>query len=296
MSMLVQLSDAWCCANPQTAAIETHWKAWAMLQLSSSPASAEKARFVVGGAFALWALASLIAPAMGQPQSFHDFAAQRALGWLPHAGDVLSNLGFLMAALAGAGLMFSTREQRLPKVVQVMAALFFFGLFSSFVGSSFYHWAPHDLSLAWDRLGMSAAFAGMLGLAVQQRVNDDASAYLAGGSMLVACLAAVAISAQTGNVLPWALLQGGGVLAMLALACLPHPRSTRSNGLAINLWAVVGFYALAKLLELGDGQVFGCTHQLISGHSSKHLVAALAALPVLSAFVALRKRPSTIGD
>ena len=54
--------------------------------------------------------------------------------------------------------------------------------------------------------------------------------------------------------------------------------------------------ALAKLLELGDGQVFGFTHQLISGHSLKHLVAALAALPVLSAFVALRKRPSTIGD
>jgi hypothetical protein len=38
-----------------------------------------------------------------------------------------------------------------------------------------------------------------------------------------------------------------------------------------------------KLLELADHMIFEATHQVISGHSLKHMVAALAALPVIAA-------------
>jgi hypothetical protein len=45
--------------------------------------------------------------------------------------------------------------------------------------------------------------------------------------------------------------------------------------------AVIAFYAVAKLLELGDHAVYAWSHGLVSGHSLKHVVAAMAAIPVL---------------
>ena len=67
-----------------------------------SPAAALRALY--WGA-ALLLLAALIGPAVPQPQDFHAFADQRAWGPLPHALDVLSNLGFAWAAVAGARLL-----------------------------------------------------------------------------------------------------------------------------------------------------------------------------------------------
>ena len=44
-----------------------------------------------------------------------------------------------------------------------------------------------------------------------------------------------------------------------------------------------------KALELADAPVFALTQQLISGHSAKHLVAALAAWPVVRALQSLAR-------
>ena len=59
-------------------------------------------------------------------------------------------------------------------------------------------------------------------------------------------------------------------------------RKPISGAWGIPLAAVVALYAVAKLLELGDHAVFGFTHGLVSGHSLKHAVAALAAWPVIA--------------
>jgi hypothetical protein len=54
------------------------------------------------------------------------------------------------------------------------------------------------------------------------------------------------------------------------------PRYTGSAGLL----AAAGIYAVAKLPELADAWVFSTT-RVISGHTIKHLVAALAGYSVL---------------
>jgi hypothetical protein len=66
-------------------------------------------------------------------------------------------------------------------------------------------------------------------------------------------------------------------LVILLVALLLPPRYTRSNDL---LW-VVGFYSLAKILETGDRQVFALTGRTVSGHTLKHLAAAMAGYWVL---------------
>ncbi|HYP70910.1 MAG TPA: hypothetical protein VEP93_08480, partial [Variovorax sp.] len=53
----------------------------------------------------------------------------------------------------------------------------------------------------------------------------------------------------------------------------------------------IAAYALAKVLEMADGAVYELTLHLVSGHSLKHVVAALAALPVLAAVDGLAHEP-----
>jgi hypothetical protein len=68
------------------------------------------------------------------------------------------------------------------------------------------------------------------------------------------------------------------MLLVLALAL----RKPLPQAWGLPLMAVMAVYATAKLLELGDHAVFDWTSGLVSGHSLKHVVAALAAWPVLA--------------
>ncbi|HEY0137412.1 MAG TPA: hypothetical protein VGB85_25185, partial [Nannocystis sp.] len=56
-------------------------------------------------------------PPIRQPQDYHDFADHRALLGVPNGGDVLSNVGFVIAGLAGllacARRSFAARPQYL---------------------------------------------------------------------------------------------------------------------------------------------------------------------------------------
>ena len=248
-------------------------------------ACARRLRAWLLGFAALLLIAALALPAMEQPASYHAFADQRALAGIPHAADVLSNLGFAFAALAGAWLLHGLDRVRVDGAARALAALFFIGLACTALGSAWYHWAPADAGLAWDRLGMSVAFAGLLGLAVQSRV-DDTCGWLAAAALLVAAPLSIAVWRVTGNMLPWAVLQAGGMLLVVALAWLP----ARAGALPLSLGTVIALYALAKLLELSDLDIFVASGDLVSGHSLKHLAAAFAAWPVLRALLARQRR------
>jgi hypothetical protein len=146
------------------------------------------------------------------------------------------------------------------------------------VGSAWYHWAPDAQGLVLDRMGMAVTFAGALALAVAERVGQKPAVCVMRLTLVVAVLSAV-MPLTHGNVLPWAVVQFGGMALMVWLA-LHQPRA---GALGVRLGVLIGLYALAKLLELGDDAVFHATGDVVSGHSLKHLVAGLAAWPVLRA-------------
>lgn len=238
---------------------------------------------------------ALTGPDLPQPTSFHNFADQRAWGSMPHAMDVLSNLPF--AAWGVAGLWALARAVRLRAIGSVsagLAALFFAGLVVTAGISAYYHWQPDNAGLVWDRGGMLLAFAGLLGLAAVQSVSQRAGIALA-AAVLTLGPVSVQVWAVSGNLLPWGVLQMGGMALILALAwlqpALPAP------GLQIRWTLVIALYALAKVLELADHAVFNLTGQLVSGHSLKHVVASLAAWPVVVAVLRagrLSRAPGTI--
>jgi len=217
-------------------------------------------------------------PSVKQPSVYHAFADQRLVFGVPNMMDVLSNLMF-----AGFGLVGTWRIWRAPQgVVQpgqkCLGALFFFGLLMTAVFSSWYHLQPDDPGLAIDRYGMTIAFAGLLGLAAATRVSDRAGQWLAFAALVCGAWSIWTWSAG-GNVLPWAVLQFGGIALVLGMGSLP----ARADALPVSWISVILIYALAKLLEHADAQVYQLTHTLVSGHTLKHIVASCAALPVLAA-------------
>lgn len=233
-------------------------------------------------------LVALLAPGITQPADYHGFADQRGWGGIPHALNVLSNLPFAIGGVWGLWALQRAPRAALLPVERSMAALFFAGLVLTSFCSGWYHWLPNNAGLALDRLGMAVAFAGLLGLAAADRISARAG-HAVGWGVLVLALLSVAVSAVTGNVLPWGLVQFGGMaLVLLLLLRRPVP-----GAMGVPIGAVILFYVLAKVCETLDLQIYTWTGGVLSGHSLKHLVAALAAWPVVLALHRITRAPTT---
>lgn len=230
------------------------------------------------GVCALLLLVAVAGPATTQPAHYHHFADQRSWLGLPFANDVMTNLPFAIWGCLGLHRVWRLPRSVLEASQRRTATLFFAGLVLTAACSSWYHWQPHDAGLLVDRLGMVVAFAGLLGLAAAGRISARSGTALTLAVLVLGPLSVITW-ALTANVLPWAVLQFGGMALVLWLAS----RSPRSGALPVRWGLVILIYAAAKLLELGDHPVYDLLGHTVSGHSLKHLVAGLAAWPVLSA-------------
>lgn len=229
------------------------------------------------------AIAAVVLPPVVQPQAYHDFADQR--GWLgvPNVGDVASNFAFLVVGLAGLLAMRLPSAQAMGRTCVHAYGLTFAGLALTAFGSAYYHWSPSDARLVWDRLPMTLVFMPLLAATLGERLRWNSDAPLLGLSLLgVGCVVYWKI---TGNLLPYFVAEGGSILLLLlAVALLP----TRWSGRA-QLFAVLGTYLVAFACEQGDKPVFQVTGGMVSGHTIKHLVAALAFFVLLR--MLQRQRP-----
>ncbi len=251
----------------------------------------------VAAKLALIALALVLlacaGPFVGQPAAYHAFADHRAFLGIPFTMDVLSNLPFALGGLVGLWLAWpcaagAARVFAASRAQGAQALVFFSGLVLTAGCSAWYHLNHGDAGLAVDRYGMVVAFAGLLGLAAGGRAGPRAGALL---TVLVLALGPLTVAAWslTGNVMPWLVVQLGGLLVILWLASL----APVEGALPVRWFLVVAVYALAKCLELGDHLVYDMTGHLVSGHSLKHVVASLAAWPVVNAL--LQRRVNTCG-
>lgn len=216
----------------------------------------------------------------------HPFVDARTLWGIPNASDVLSNLPIALAGLLGWGL---TWRRGMGETTRRTAQVFFGGLVLTGIGSAVYHWAPDAIGLVGDRLGMAVTFAGALGLAVSERLGQREAVPVMVVTLLLATVSAVLPMAQ-GNVLPWAVVQYGGVVLIFRVAARPPV----AGAIGVSVGALIAWYVAAKVLEIGDATVFHFTGEWVSGHSLKHLAAGMAAWPVIRAVAQqpLRQNPA----
>ncbi len=239
-------------------------------------------KYLIGALFVL-TLVALLAPAL-PASAWHipHFVDTRTWLGVPNAGDVLSNLAFL--AMGAWGLLRLRAHPDAP----AGAGCLFVGLILTCIGSCIYHLDPDaPQRLLADRLGMAVAFAGFLGIAASERISVRAGQAVV---VLVTVAGLLAAWVARENLTPWVVVQFGGMALAVGLA-LTRPRP---GALGVSLGGVIFFYALAKLFELGDVTIFEATGHIVSGHTLKHLAAALAAWPVIRALrpVATGSAPS----
>ena len=222
----------------------------------------------------LLALAACNLPFIPQDEGFHVFADTHAWLGMPNAQNVWSNLPFLIGGLWGLGLM-ARRRLHLPNdACAASLALFLTGLLFTAACSAIYHAAPTRFTLVYDRMGMVLAFAGTFGLLAADKISARAG-WTLGGLALIAGPASVLWWQVTGDLAPYAVLQFGGMLLLLLAAIF-----WREAGGPKWAW-VLALYALAKVLEVYDYEIYTWSGHFVAGHALKHLFAAATALAVL---------------
>jgi hypothetical protein len=225
------------------------------------------------------ALAALLLPAVPQPAEYHDFADRRTILGIANFFDVASNLAFLATGFAGLLVIRLRRERFEQRAESLPYAVFFLGVALTAVGSGYYHLAPDNARLFWDRLPMTIAFMSLIAAQIVDRLSVRAGLVLL-GPMLAVGMASVVYwifteRAHEGNVVPYVVLQAYSAAALLLIALTRSSRYTRGGDI---YWVLAGYVA-AKVLEFLDREVlaFG---QIVSGHSLKHVAAGIAGLVV----------------
>jgi hypothetical protein len=262
------------CSFHPSSPVETKLPASGSRRWCKRPAGPIRHALVLVVATAAVATTFLI-KAVPQDLRYHDFADQRRLLGVPNFLNVSSNAFLVAVGVLGlARLRGGIRRIRLADPVERRAYLvFFLGVLLVGAGSAYYHLAPDNERLAWDRLPMTLVFMAFLSTLLAERVSVRI------GASLLPWLAALGIA----SVLYWRWSEriGAGDLrfyglvhffpfVLLPVLFLLYPPRYTGSGV---LLAGLACFAAATLLEQSDGWMFELT-RVISGHTLKHLLAA----------------------
>ena len=232
---------------------------------------------------AYWMVLALTAVAMAwhgpipQLADYHAFADARTWLGVPHAGDVISNIAF--AAVVAWGWWTRAAPDPARPTEQAAANWFLASLALTTLGSTWYHLAPDNTRLVFDRLPIALACAALLCQMHARTTGRDMPATLP--AMLVAAVASVLWWSRTeaigaGDLRPYLLLQ----FAPLVLVPLWQWQYGRPRQERVDFAVAIGLYVLAKALELADHAVLEALG-IVSGHALKHVAAAVAAFYII---------------
>ena len=160
--------------------------------------------------------------------------------------------------------------------------MFFVGVIFVGLGSAYYHLNPTNATLVWDRLPMTVSFMALLAIIIRDSLSPKI------GKTLLWPLIGIGVGSigywygtelwDVGDLRPYGVVQFLPMVLIPAMLGLFGTRTMRSPF----LWATLGMYLVAKVVEHFDAELYAMTG-FISGHSLKHIIAALAAAWVIFA-------------
>jgi len=215
-----------------------------------------------------------------QDQQYHQFADQRSYLSIPNTLDVISNLLFAMAGIAGLYLLCMRRSLVIVDSLLPAYFTFFAALIAVAPGSAWYHWMPDNQSLVWDRLPMTLAFMSFFTIILGERLSSRVAKLLflplliAGFSSILYWL--YSEHAGSGDLRPYALVQFLPMLMIPLILLMFSSKFTRDR----DIWILLACYLAAKVFEIFDVQIYQSL-SFISGHSLKHIAAGIGCLVYL---------------
>jgi hypothetical protein len=223
-----------------------------------------------------------VAP-LPQDATYHDFADGRTIFHVSNFWNVLSNVPFFIVGVLGLYKLYTNRLTLL-KSMHLGYTLLFVGVSLVAFGSGYYHLEPNNETLVWDRLPMTIVFMSLFAILLSEFVEEKL------GRRLLLPLLLLGISSVLywywgemhghGDLRAYALVQ---YLPMLVIPVLLLTFKMDYDYIR-GYWLLLLCYFIAKLFEYYDKEIYTLLGGLISGHTLKHMVAALGMYILLVSF------------
>lgn len=219
-------------------------------------------------------------PPIAQSVAYHQFADQAQFFNIPNFLNVVSNLAILLSGLVGMLFVWrcycsSTQQSFINKAACWPYFIVFFSVVMIGFGSAYYHWAPDNETLLWDRLPIALGVTALLAATLTERVSLRVGLWalpvlviLGGASVLYWYWTE---QSGAGNLNYYIVVQFYSLLLIVLLSLFFPSHYTRGG----EMYQVVALYAVAKVAETFDQQIYSLG-QVVSGHTIKHLLAAVA--------------------
>ena len=249
-----------------------------------SPDKKEKLGFGLIIFMALFVLGGVLSQGpIAQDVTYHLFADTREIWAVPNFWNVVSNIPFVMVGVIGLYKFKSPVKLEVLGEMTIAYMLFFFGTLLVGFGSAYYHLAPDNQSLVWDRLPMTIAFMALFSIIISEFI-----AVHSGKALLLPLILAGIFSVVywhfsemrgEGDLRLYALVQFYPILAIPVILLCFRSRCTYIQA----YWWLLLTYIVAKVFEYFDAEVFNVLG-FISGHSLKHVFAALGIYVLLISY------------
>lgn len=210
----------------------------------------------------------MLLPPIAQDPAYHIFADRRGLLGIPNFLNIATNLTFLAAGLAGVALCLRRRASLGAWRAWLTC---FTGVALVSLGSGYYHLAPDNSTLVWDRAPMSIGFMALSVAVLADYINPRLEKILLAPAIILG-FASVIYWHYSDDLRPYVLVQFLPLLMIPAILVL-YRAPRKEPGLLLTALVI---YLLSKLAEHFDGALFELSGEIVSGHSLKHLLAALA--------------------
>ncbi|NOQ63635.1 MAG: alkaline phytoceramidase [Methyloprofundus sp.] len=220
-----------------------------------------------------------------QDLAYHHFADTKAVLAIPNMLNVVSNLPFLYIGGLGLYHLLFTKSLHIIEANKPAYIAFFLGAALVGIGSSYYHLSPNNQTLLWDRLPMTIAFMGLCSVIISEFMSVEI-----GKSLLIPFLV-LGIS----SVFYWDYTESHGagdlrfyaIIQFFPLFAIPIILlSFKAKYQQVSAyWWLLATYLIAKVFELLDTQTYALLN-IISGHSLKHICAAVGAYILLRSYQA----------
>jgi len=220
---------------------------------------------------------------IAQDLKYHLFRDKRTLLGIPNFWNVISNIPFFIVGIMG--LHNILRSHRIKFIGELKSAyiLLFLGVSIVGFGSAYYHLRPSNSSLVWDRLPMTIAFMSLFAVIIAEFVSVRLGKYLLWPLVVFGAFSIIYWDSTErsgdGDLRMYVVVQFLPIILIPIILLIFKSKFNTIGG----YWLLLCAYALAKVFEYFDETIYSFLH-IISGHSLKHVIAAIGVLLLLRAY------------